>query len=61
MQRYSGTSYADWEDTPEWFVQELLAWIAGESEADEARKRGGVKPGEEDIRTQAAAAGLPLS
>jgi hypothetical protein len=61
MQRYNGTSYADWEYTPETFLDELFMWIAGESDAESSRKKAGVKPGEEDIRTQALNAGLPLS
>ncbi len=61
MKRYAGTAYPDWENTPEWFMDETLEWIGGEVDAAESRKHAGVAPGEEDIRVQAANAGLPLS
>lgn len=62
MQRYNGTSYADWEDTPEPFVEEVFSWAGGEADAEESRKHAGIKPGEDaDIRVQARNAGLPLS
>lgn len=60
MQRYH-TGYPEWENTPEWFIDELLAWIEGEVDASESRKHSGVQEGDEDIRVQAQRAGLPLS
>jgi hypothetical protein len=62
MQRYNGTSYEDWAyGTPEWFIEEALAWVQGEGEAEKDRKTSGVKPGEEDVRVQAQNAGLLMS
>lgn len=59
MQRYH-VGYPDWEFTPEYVIDELIAWIAGEVDADESRKHSGVQAGEEDIRVQAKNAGLPM-
>lgn len=60
MQRYHN-GYPDWENTPEWFMDEVLEWIGGEVDAGESRKHAGVKPGEERIEDQARSLGLPLS
>jgi hypothetical protein len=57
MQRYHVYQW-DIAMATEPFVEENLAWIAGEADAEETRKRSGVKPGEEDIKTQARNAGL---
>lgn len=57
MKRYR-VYYWDIADAPEPFVEENLAWIAGEADAEESRKKSGVKPGEEAIEVQARNAGL---
>jgi hypothetical protein len=57
MQRYHVYEW-DIKLATENFVEENLAWIAGEADAEESRRKSGVKPGEEDIRVQARNAGL---
>lgn len=57
MQRYHVYQDAIAQAT-EPFLEENLAWIAGEADAEESRSKSGVKPGEEDIRVQARNAGL---
>lgn len=57
MQRYH-VYWGALIETPEPFVEENLAWIAGQADAEESRKKSGVKPGEEDIKVQARNAGL---
>jgi hypothetical protein len=60
MKRYNGTSYPDWEFTPEPVIEELMQVIAGEVDADESRKKSGVQEGEERIQDQAKRLGLPI-